>query len=132
MQELERAAAVAPIDAVQPPLSVLNLSAAAEIAWADRHGTGVIAYSPLHSGLLTGTFTTARAQALADDDGRRTHPDFTRDLAADLRVVDRLRTVADRRGVAVGSVAIAWALAWPGVSGAIVGARTPDQTGSWH
>jgi aryl-alcohol dehydrogenase-like predicted oxidoreductase len=129
--ELGRAAEIAPVDAVQPPLSVLNTSAAADIAWAERHRTGVIVYSPLHSGLLTGSFTAERVAALPADDWRRSHPDFTRDLAANLRAVSRLRRVADRYGVPVSAVALAWALAWPGVTGAIVGARTPGQTDYW-
>ncbi|MCQ4210729.1 aldo/keto reductase [Streptomyces longispororuber] len=129
--QLAAAAAIAPVDAVQPPLSLLNRTAGPEIGWAADHGTGVIVYSPQHSGLLSGTFTKERAATLDAGDWRRTHPDFTRDLDRNLEVVERLRTVAGRHGVSVGSAAIAWALAQRGVTGAIVGARTPEQVADW-
>jgi aryl-alcohol dehydrogenase-like predicted oxidoreductase len=130
-EQLEIASRIAPVDTIQPPLSVLSRSAEPEIGWAADHGTGVIVYSPLHSGLLTGAFTRERAASLDPSDWRRTHPDFTRDLDRNLRTVDRLRTVADAHGATVGAVAIAWALARRGVTGAIVGARRPEQTADW-
>ncbi|MCZ0208325.1 aldo/keto reductase [Streptomyces sp. UMAF16] len=129
---LERARRIAPVDAVQPPLSLLNRSAEPEIDWAAAHGTGVIAYQPLHSGLLTGAFTRQRLEELDPSDWRRTHPDFTTDLDANLRTVDRLRTVAREHGTTAGAVAIAWVLARRGVTGAIAGARRPDQTADWE
>ncbi|MFE1950589.1 aldo/keto reductase [Streptomyces sp. NPDC059524] len=129
--QLAAASAVAPVDAVQPPLSLINRSAEPEIDWAADHGTGVIVYQPLHSGLLSGTFTRERAARLDAGDWRRTHPDFTRDLDRNLAIVDRLRTVAEGHGVPVGSAAIAWALARRGVTGAIAGARGPEQVRDW-
>ncbi|MFI0241288.1 aldo/keto reductase [Streptomyces sp. NPDC016845] len=129
--QLAAAAAVAPVDAVQPPLSLINRSAEPEIDWAADHGTGVIVYQPLHSGLLSGTFTKERAASLDAGDWRAGHPDFTRDLDRNLTIAERLRTVADRHGVAVGSAAIAWALARRGVTGAIAGARGPEQMTHW-
>ncbi|MFJ9517614.1 aldo/keto reductase [Kitasatospora sp. NPDC101801] len=129
--ELERAERIAHVDAIQPAFSAVNRGAAAEIAWAKAHGTGVIAYSPMQSGLLTGAFSAERAAALPADDWRTGHPDFTTGLAANLQLADALRPVADRHGVGVGAVAVAWVLAWPGVSGAIVGARTPQQVDGW-
>ncbi|GAA0262147.1 aldo/keto reductase [Actinomadura nitritigenes] len=128
---LDRAEKVAHVDAVQPPFSAINRSAAAEIAWAREHGTGVIVYSPLQSGLLTGAFSAERAASLPADDWRAAHHDFTTGLAANLRLADALRPVAERRGVTVAEVAIAWTLAWPGVTGAIVGARRADQVDGW-
>ncbi|MEU6752550.1 aldo/keto reductase [Spirillospora sp. NPDC046719] len=128
---LDRAEKVAHVDAVQPPFSAINRSAADEIAWAREHGTGVIVYSPLQSGLLTGAFSAERAASLPADDWRTSHHDFTTGLAANLRLADALRPVAERRGASVAEVAIAWTLAWPGVTGAIVGARRADQVDGW-
>ncbi|MFF4263986.1 aldo/keto reductase [Streptomyces virginiae] len=131
VDELERAERIAHVDAIQPPFSALKREAADEIAWAAAHGTGVIAYSPMQSGLLTGTFDAERVAALPADDWRRRHPDFTTRLAANLTVVEVLRPVARRHGVSVAEVALAWVLAWPGLTGAIVGARTARQVDGW-
>ncbi|MQY04821.1 Aldo-keto reductase YhdN [Actinomadura sp. RB68] len=128
---LEAAEKIAHVDAVQPPFSALNRSAAAEIAWAREHGTGVIVYSPMQSGLLTGAFTAERAAALPAGDWRAAHHDFTTGLAANLQVAEALRPVAARHGATVAEVAVAWALAWPGVTGAIVGARSAAQVDGW-
>ncbi|WP_433251267.1 aldo/keto reductase [Streptosporangium sp. CA-135522] len=128
---LEIAEGIAHVDAIQPGFSALNRSAAPEIAWAREHGTAVIAYSPMQSGLLTGAFSRERVAALPADDWRRTHPDFTTGLDANLAVAEALRSMADRHGVSTAAAAIAWALAWPGVTGAIVGARTPAQIDGW-
>jgi aryl-alcohol dehydrogenase-like predicted oxidoreductase len=128
---LERAEKVAHVDAIQPPFSAVNRSAAAEIAWAAEHGTGVIVYSPLQSGLLTGAFTAERAAALPADDWRSAHADFTTGLPANLRLAEALRPVAERHQISVAEVAIAWTLAWPGVTGAIVGARRAEQVDGW-
>ncbi|MFD5477686.1 aldo/keto reductase [Streptomyces hawaiiensis] len=98
---------------------------------AAANGTGVIAYSPMQSGLLTGAFTAERAASLGADDWRSAHADFTTGLAANLRLADALKPIAARHGVSVAEVAIAWVLAWPGISGAIVGARTASQVDGW-
>ncbi|MBF6213187.1 aldo/keto reductase [Nocardia puris] len=129
--QLEEAEGIAHVDAIQPPFSVITRSAAPEIAWAHGNGTGVIVYSPLQSGLLTGTFTEERARGLGAGDWRASHPDFTTGLSANLALVDALRPIAARHGVPVAQVALAWALAWPGVTGAIVGARTAGQIDEW-
>ena len=128
---MDVAESIAHVDAIQPPFSALNRSAAPDIAWAEEHDTGVIVYSPLQSGLLTGAFSAERVAALPADDWRRTSPDFTSDLAVNLRVADALKPIAARQGVSVAEVAIAWTLAWPGVTGAIVGARTAAQVDGW-
>lgn len=128
---LERAERVAHVDAIQPPFSLVARQAADDIAWAAAHGTGVIVYSPLQSGLLTGAFTRSRAAALPGDDWRRNSPDFTTGLDPILELVDALRPLAERRGVPLAALAVAWTLAWPGVTGAIVGARRPDQIDGW-
>ncbi|REJ04136.1 aldo/keto reductase [Microbacterium bovistercoris] len=129
--ELEMAERVAHVDAIQPPFSALNRSATREIDWARQHGTGVIVYSPMESGLLTGAFSPGRVAALPDDDWRKHHPAFTTRLGDALTIVDALRPIAARHGTTVAAVAVAWALAWPGVTGAIVGARRGEQIDGW-
>jgi aryl-alcohol dehydrogenase-like predicted oxidoreductase len=81
----------------------------------------------LHSGLLGGSFDAGGITRLADDDWRRTDPEFTERLAANLTVVDALGEVAVRHGVSVATAAVAWTLSWPGVTAAIAGARSPEQ-----
>jgi aryl-alcohol dehydrogenase-like predicted oxidoreductase len=129
--QLEQAERIGHVDSLQPPLSMINRSQADEIAWCARNGTGVIVYSPMHSGLLTGKFSRERVESLPADDWRRRSPDFTTDLDRNLALVDALRPIADRHGVTLASLAVAWTLAWPGVTGAIVGARRPDQVDGW-
>ncbi len=130
-EQLHAAEQIAHVDVIQPPFSAINRSAAPEIAWAHAHDTGVIVYSPLQSGLLTGAFSAERAASLPADDWRSAHHDFTTGLTANLRLADALRPVADRHGVTVAEVAIAWTLAWPGITGAIVGARNARQVDGW-
>ncbi|WP_198042278.1 aldo/keto reductase [Kitasatospora azatica] len=124
---LKRASAVAHIDTLQPPFSAINRGDAESVAWALEQGTGVIAYSPMQSGLLTGAFTKERVANLPANDWRTGNPDFTVNLDSNLALVDGLRPIAARRGVSVAELAIAWVLAWPGITGAIVGARRPEQ-----
>jgi aryl-alcohol dehydrogenase-like predicted oxidoreductase len=130
---LERCEAVRHVDSLQPPFSLIRRDAAqAEIPWCAAHGTGVIVYSPMQSGILTDTFSEARVASLAEDDWRRKSPEFQPPrLARNLALRDALRPIAERRGVMVGAVAVAWTLAWPGVTGAIVGARSPEQVDGW-
>ena len=129
--QLEKAEKIGHVDSLQPPLSLISRTYADEIAWCARNGTGVIVYSPMHSGLLTGAFSRERVESLPPDDWRRRSPDFTTDLDRNLELADALRPIADRHGVTQGAVAAAWTLAWPGVTGAIVGARRPDQVDGW-
>jgi len=130
---LERCERIRHVDSLQPPLSLIRRQAAeSEIPWCAAHQTGVIAYSPLQSGLLTDRFSPARVDAMADEDWRRRSPDFKPPrLSRNLALRDALRPVAERHGTNISSVAIAWTLAWPGVTGAIVGARTPEQVDGW-
>jgi aryl-alcohol dehydrogenase-like predicted oxidoreductase len=125
--QLARAEAVGHVDALQPPFSAIHRGAADEIAWCREHGTGVIVYSPMQSGLLTGAFSAERVAGLPDDDWRKRHPDFTTKLDANLAVQQAMEAVGNRYGVSSAAVAVAWTLAWDGVTGAIVGARRPDQ-----
>ncbi len=128
---LEAAEQIAHVDVIQPPFSAINRSSAAEITWARAHETGVIVYSPLQSGLLTGTFSAERVAGLPAEDWRTDHHDFTTGLTANLRLADALRPIAARHDATVAEVAIAWVLAWPGITGAIVGARRSDQVDGW-
>jgi aryl-alcohol dehydrogenase-like predicted oxidoreductase len=130
---LERCQRIRQVDSVQPPFSLLDRRAAADvIPWCAEHGTGVICYSPLQSGLLTGSFDADRVRGLPADDWRRGSGDFQSPaLEANLELARRLEPVAARHGVSVAAVAIAWVVATPGVSGAIVGARRPSQVDGW-
>jgi aryl-alcohol dehydrogenase-like predicted oxidoreductase len=128
---LEQAEKIAHVDSLQPPFSAINRLAAAEIALAASQGTGVIAYSPMQSGLLTGAFTRERVARLPADDWRHGHADFTTGLDANMALAAALVPIAQRHGVTPAAVAVAWVLAWPGVTGAIVGARRPGQVDDW-
>ena len=130
---LERCEAVAHVDSLQPPFSLVRREAAgAEIPWCAEHGTGVIGYSPMQSGLLTERFDAARIAGLAPDDWRRKSPEFRPPrLERNLALRDALRPIARRRGSTVSALAVAWTLAWPGVTGAIVGARSARQVEGW-
>jgi aryl-alcohol dehydrogenase-like predicted oxidoreductase len=130
---LERCEALHHVDSLQPPFSLIRReAAAAEIPWCAEHGTGVIVYSPMQSGILTDAFTAQRVAKLAPDDWRRRAAEFQRpNLARNLALRDALKPVARRHGTTVSAVAVAWTLAWPGVTGAIVGARSPEQIDGW-
>jgi aryl-alcohol dehydrogenase-like predicted oxidoreductase len=132
VEELERAEAIGHVDSLQPPFSAIHREAAdGLLRWCAEHGTAVINYSPMQAGLLTGAFSAERVAALHADDWRRNSPDFTTGLAANLHVADAMEAVAVRRGTTAAAVAVAWTLAWPGVTGAIVGARRPEQVDGW-
>jgi aryl-alcohol dehydrogenase-like predicted oxidoreductase len=130
---LTEAEGIGHVDTLQPPFSLIHRGAAEDLLpWCQRNGTGVIVYSPMQSGLLTGRMTAERVAALPEDDWRSTHDDFTGDnLRRNLAVAGALRPVAERHDVPVPAVAVAWTLAWPGVTGAIVGGRSPEQVRGW-
>jgi aryl-alcohol dehydrogenase-like predicted oxidoreductase len=103
-----------------------------EIPWSGEHATGVICYSPMQSGLLTEGFNADRVAKFAQDDWRRRATEFqATNLNRNLALRDALRPIAKRYGTSVSSVAIAWVLAAPGVTGAIVGARSAEQVDEW-
>jgi aryl-alcohol dehydrogenase-like predicted oxidoreductase len=133
VSRLQRCEAILHVDSLQPPFSLIHRDAAArEIAWCAEHGTGVICYSPMQSGLLTDSFTAEGVSRLAEDDWRRRAPDFQEpSLSRNLALRDSLRPIAQRHGTTVSAVAVAWVIAWPGVTGAIVGARSPQQADGW-
>jgi aryl-alcohol dehydrogenase-like predicted oxidoreductase len=130
---LERCEAVRHVDSLQPPLSLIKRAAAQDvIPWCAQHGTGVIVYSPMASGLLTGRFDRARLEKLDEDDWRRRaepfqEPQFSRTMA----LVDRLEPIAARLSTNLPSLAVAWTLSVPGVTAAIVGGRSPEQVQEW-
>jgi aryl-alcohol dehydrogenase-like predicted oxidoreductase len=130
---LERCEAVRHVDSLQPPFSLVRRdAAAAEIPWCAAQESGVIVYSPMQSGLLTEAFSAARLASLPAEDWRRRGAVFQEPgLSRNLALRDSLRGIARRHGVTTGAVAIAWDLAWSGVTGAIVGARTPAQVDGW-
>jgi aryl-alcohol dehydrogenase-like predicted oxidoreductase len=130
---LERAESVRHVDSLQPPFSLVRRDAAADvIPWAKAHETGVIVYSPMQSGLLTDTFSVKRLVSMDDDDWRRRSAQFTEpNLSRNIALRDALRPIAKRHDVTVSAVAVAWTLASPGVTGAIVGARSPEQVDGW-
>jgi aryl-alcohol dehydrogenase-like predicted oxidoreductase len=129
VQQLRRAQAIGPVTSLQPPYSLLHREIEDEILpYTLSQGIGVIAYSPMASGLLTGAMTRERAAKLPKTDWRSTHPDFTEpNLSRNLALVDNLREIAKRHNRSVGEVAIAWTLRQPAVIGAIVGARNAQQ-----
>jgi aryl-alcohol dehydrogenase-like predicted oxidoreductase len=128
-QQLRRAQAIAPVTSLQPPYSLIHREIEQEILpYCQQEGIGVIVYSPMASGLLTGAMTRERIAGLPADDWRRGHPDFSEpNLSRNLELVDRLQTIAHRHGRSAGEVAIAWTLHHPAVTGAIVGARNSRQ-----
>jgi aryl-alcohol dehydrogenase-like predicted oxidoreductase len=130
---LERCERVGHVDSLQPPFSLINRGAATELLpWCAAHGTGVIVYSPMQSGLLTDSFSAERVAAMDADDWRLGSPEFTSPrLERNLALRDALRPVAHRHGVSVAAVAVAWVLSFDGVTGAIVGARSAAQVEGW-
>jgi aryl-alcohol dehydrogenase-like predicted oxidoreductase len=126
---LDRCEAIRHVDSLQPLFSLIHREAAArEIPWCADHGTGVICYSPMQSGLLTDSFSKEHVARFAADDWRRRSPDFQEpNLSRNLALRDALRPIAQRHHSTVSAIAVAWTIAWPGLTGAIVGARSPQQ-----
>lgn len=131
ISQLEAAEKVGHVDTLQPPFSAIDRSAADELEWSASNATGVIAYSPMASGLLTGKFSRAHVEQLETDDWRSSDPAFTTNLDANLGVAETMRGIAERHRVPVPAVAASWTLMWQAVSGAIVGGRRPDQVDGW-
>lgn len=128
--QLKRAEAVAPVETLQPPYSMLNRGVEGEtLPYCRENGIGVINYSPMFSGLLTGKMDKERAESLPEDDWRSRHPEFQEpNLSRNLDLVEALREVgAAHGGKSPGEVAIAWTLRNPAITAAIVGGRRPDQ-----
>jgi aryl-alcohol dehydrogenase-like predicted oxidoreductase len=130
---LERCERIAHVDSLQPPFSLIDRRARRElIPWCAARGVGVVVYSPMASGLLSGKYTAAAMEELAPDDWRRRFAPFQEPrLSRNLALVDRLKSVAARLETTLPALAVAWTLATPGVTSAIVGGRRPDQVDGW-
>ena len=130
---LRKCDAIRHVDSLQPPFSLIRREAAAsEIPWCRAYGTGVICYSPMQSGILTESFSAERVKKMAPDDWRTRSANFqTPKLERNIALRDSLIPIARRLNTTVSAVAIAWTLAWPGVTGAIVGARSAEQVDGW-
>ncbi len=129
VKQLQRAHAIAPVTSLQPPYSLIHREAEKQVLpYCEREGIGVIVYSPMASGLLTGAMTRGRIDNLPSDDWRKGHPDFNEpNLSRNLALVDRLQQIGHNHGRSAGEVAIASTLHNPAVTGAIVGARNAKQ-----
>jgi aryl-alcohol dehydrogenase-like predicted oxidoreductase len=127
--QLRRIQQIAPVETLQPQYSLIERDAEREILpFAKREHTGVIVYSPMGSGMLTGGMTRERVERLPEDDWRKHNPRFNEpQLSRNLDLVARLKAVADRHDTTPGAIAVAWTLHNPAVDGAIVGFRRPDQ-----
>jgi aryl-alcohol dehydrogenase-like predicted oxidoreductase len=130
---LNRCENIAHVDSLQPPFSLIRRSAARdEFLWCRANKTGIICYSPLQSGILTDRFTVESRGRMAPDDWRLRASEFQNGcLESNLALRDSLFPIAARFEVSVSSIAIAWILSWPDVTGAIVGARRPEQVEDW-
>lgn len=130
--QMKRIQAILPITSLQPPYSMLRRDIEKEILpFCGANGIGVVCYSPLQMGMLTGAFSRDRVAALAADDLRGTNSHFVEPaLSRNLALVEKLRPVAARRGRSVGELALAWVLSRPEVTAAIVGGRRPGQAKS--
>jgi aryl-alcohol dehydrogenase-like predicted oxidoreductase len=128
-EQMGRAQRIAPITSLQPPYSMLRPAIEAEILpFAHANRIGVINYSPMVSGLLTGKMTAERAAALPADDWRRRAVEFKEPrLSRNMRLVELLREIGSGHNVSPGVVAIAWTLHHPAITGAIVGGRSAQQ-----
>jgi aryl-alcohol dehydrogenase-like predicted oxidoreductase len=129
VRQLRRIQSIAPVETLQPPYSLVEREAEDEILpFAEREAIGVIVYSPMGSGLLTGKMTRERIETLPEDDWRGRDPRFQEpQLSGHLALVERLEAVAARHDTTPGAVAVAWTLQNPAVDGAIVGFRRPEQ-----
>jgi aryl-alcohol dehydrogenase-like predicted oxidoreductase len=127
--ELRAAQGIAPVTSLQPPYSLIRREVETEVLpFCAEQGIGVIAYSPMGSGLLTGTMTAERVAKLPPDDWRSKSPEFQEPkLSENLRLAKRVRKLAEDRGVSAGALAAAWTLSNPAVTGAIIGARNAKQ-----
>jgi len=129
VEQMQRAMKIAPISSLQPPYSLVKPDVEKEILpFCQEHNIGVIVYSPMMSGLLTGKMTPERVANLPQDDWRRNDPEFKEPrLSRNLALTEKLSEIGYLHGVSAGVVAIAWTLHNPAVTGAIVGGRRPEQ-----
>jgi aryl-alcohol dehydrogenase-like predicted oxidoreductase len=131
VSELERIRPIAPVASLQPPYSMLRRGIEQDILpYCQAHQIGVIVYSPMAAGILTGAMTRERAASLPANDWRSSHAELQEPkLSRNLALVEELRTIGARHGASPGAVAVAWTLRQPAVTGAIVGFRNAKQVG---
>jgi aryl-alcohol dehydrogenase-like predicted oxidoreductase len=129
VSQMKRAHAIAPITSLQPPYSLVTRAIEKDVLpYAKTNNIGVIVYSPMSAGLLTGSMTRERVANFTAEDWRRNLPNFREpQLSRNLQLVEELRRIGQRQGRSPGEVAIAWTLNNPAVTGAIVGFRSPKQ-----
>jgi aryl-alcohol dehydrogenase-like predicted oxidoreductase len=129
VEQMKRVQKIGPVTSLQPPYSMLRRGIEAEVLpFAQANQIGIINYSPMLSGLLTGAMTAERAAALPADDWRRRNPEFSEPrLSRNLKLVEFLREIGAGHNVSPGVVAVAWVLHNPAVTAAIVGGRSPQQ-----
>jgi aryl-alcohol dehydrogenase-like predicted oxidoreductase len=129
VEEMQKLQSIARITSLQPPYSLIRRDVeSAQLPWCKKENVGVIVYSPMASGLLTGAMTRERLAALPRNDWRNRNDQFKEPkLSENLKVVERLRAIGSRHGRSPGETAIAWTLNNPAVTGAIVGARNAKQ-----
>ncbi len=129
VEQMKRAQSIAPVESLQPPYSMLRRGIEKEILpYCMEHNIGVIVYSPMLSGMLSGAMTRERALNLPQNDWRRNNKEFQEPrLGHNLELVELLRTIGKKHDTSPGEVAIAWTLRHPGVTAAIVGGRSAEQ-----
>jgi aryl-alcohol dehydrogenase-like predicted oxidoreductase len=129
VRQMELIKQIAPVTSLQPPYSIIQPQVETSILpYCEQEGIGVIVYSPMFSGLLTGAMTRERAASLPDNDWRKQHPEFVEPkLSKNLAMVDCLKEIGERYDRSPGEVAIAWTLRTSAVTGAIVGGRSAEQ-----
>lgn len=129
LEQLKRAQAIHPITSLQPPYSMFRREIEEEIMpYCNTNEIGIIAYSPMQAGLLTGKFTKERAMALPDSDWRSKHPFFSEpQLSVNLETIKRLNQIAIEENISLSQLSLAWVLRNKEMTSAIVGARNPEQ-----
>ncbi|NQT27924.1 aldo/keto reductase [candidate division KSB1 bacterium] len=128
VQQIERIQPIHPITSLQPPYSMLKCWIEDSLPFCKENQIGVIPYSPMQKGLLTGKITKERIESLSADDHRKNDPMFQEpELSINLEFVDRLHPIAEKYGTTLSQLAVAWTLFRPEITGAIVGGRCPDQ-----
>lgn len=129
VEQLKRIQRIAPVASLQPPYSMLHREVEDELlGFCEENNIGVIVYSPMQRGLLTGKFSAEHLASLADDDHRKTNPDFQEpQFGATLELVEQLRPIAEKNTRSLAQLAISWVLRRSEVTAAIVGARKPEQ-----
>ena len=133
MELMARCEKIRHVDSLQPPFSLIRRDAGGSlIPRCAARQTGVIVYSPMQAGILNDSFSLERITRMAPDDWRRKTKEFNPpNINNNIALRDALVPIAERHNATVAAIAVAWTLSWPGVSGAICGARSPDQVNGW-